>query len=125
MTPLHSSIDVATSPEVVWELISSFEHWPSWGVTVTDVEPSVGHVEVGLKGRVRTVAGLWVRFEITDVREGESWSWKVAGVPATGHHVVPIAEGCRVTFTAPVWAPFYLPVLAQALALLETRSTRG
>ena len=101
MAPLRSSLDIASPPDVVWDLISSFEHWPSWGVTITAVEPSAGRVRTGSTGRVKTVAGLWVPFEITDVLE----------------------SGCRVTFTAPVWAPFYLPVLTRALHLIGQEST--
>lgn len=119
MTTLHSSIDIAAPREVVWNLISRLEHWPSWGVTVTAVEPRVGQVQTGAKGRVRTVAGVWLPFEITEVVEGESWGWKVAGISATDHRVEPTAEGCRVTFAAPAWAPFYLPVLTRALEVLR------
>lgn len=119
---LRSSRDIASPVEDVWNLISRFEHWPSWGVTVTAVEPSAGQVRAGLTGRVKTVAGPWLPFEITDVVAGESWDWKVAGVRATGHRVLPTRSGCTVTFTAPIWAPFYLPVLARALRLVERAS---
>ncbi len=123
MAQLRSSLDIASHPGVVWDLISRFEHWPTWGVTISAVEPSVGRVQTGLTGRVKTVAGLWLPFEITAVVEGEQWSWKVAGIHATGHRVERTEEGCRVTFTAPIWAPFYLPVLERALTLLERAST--
>ena len=118
MAPLRISRNIASPPERVWDHISLFEHWPSWGVTITAVEPSHGRVHPGLEGRVKTVAGTWLPFRITDVSDGTSWTWKVAGVPATGHRVEPAAEGCRVTFTAPIWAPFYLPVLSRALRTL-------
>ena len=122
MAPLEASRDIASPHDVVWDLISCFEHWPSWGVTITAVEPSTGRVRTGLQGRVKTVAGPWLPFEILDVIEGESWDWKVAGIPATGHRVEPNGEGCRVTFTVPIWAPFYLPILTRALHLIEQRS---
>ena len=121
---LRASLDLASPPAVVWDLISSFECWPAWGVTITAVEPSTGRVRPQMKGRVKTVAGLWLPFEITGVIDGESWSWKVAGVPATGHRVEPVDQGCRVTFTAPIWAPFYLPVLSKALRLVEQESAK-
>ncbi len=124
MAPLRSTIDIASPPDLVWELISRFEHWPTWGLSVTAVEPPAGQVRVGTAGRVKTVLGLWVPFEVTSVIEGESWDWKVAGIPATGHRVEPLENGCRVTFTAPPWAPFYLPVLSRSLALLERATSR-
>lgn len=88
-------------------------------MTIDAVEPLAGTVQSGMTGRVKTVVGLWLPFEITSVTEGESWEWKVAGLPATGHEVEPIDTGCRVTFTAPAWAPFYLPVLKRALTRLR------
>lgn len=124
MTPPRSSLDIAAPPEAVWDLISRFEHWPSWGVSITSVEPSAGQVRAGATGRVRTVAGVWLPFEIIDVSDGQSWSWRVAGIAATGHRVEPREEGCRVTFTAPKWAPFYRPVLARSLRLLSKQSMK-
>lgn len=123
MAPLRASRDMASRPEVVWDVISRLEHWPAWGSTITAVEPSSGRVQPGLTGRVKTVAGPWLSFEVTDVTEGESWDWRVAGIPATGHRVEPTEEGSRVTFTAPIWAPFYLPVLIRALRRIEREST--
>jgi hypothetical protein len=119
VTVLRSTIDIASPPGRVWDLIARFEHWPAWGTTVEAVEPPAGQVRVGVKGRVKTIVGPWLPFEITAVIEGVSWGWKVAGIPATGHQIEPIDTGCRVTFTAPVWAPFYLPVLHRALVRLE------
>ena len=124
MAPLSASLDIASPTTVVWDVISCFQHWPAWSVTITAVEPSTGRVRPELKGRVKTVAGPWLPFEITDVIEGESWNWKVAGVPATGHRVEPIEQGSRVTFTAPIWAPFYLPVLSRALDQIEQESKK-
>jgi uncharacterized protein YndB with AHSA1/START domain len=123
MAPLRSSVDIAAPPDVVWNLISRYEHWSAWGVSITAVEPSSGRVRAGATGRVRTLVGVWLPFEITEVAEGESWSWKVAGVSATGHRVDPTAGGCRVTFFAPGWAPFYLPVLAWSLQRLARQSS--
>jgi hypothetical protein len=48
----------------------------------------------------------------------------VAGIPATGHRVVPDPGGCVVTFTVPWWAPFYLPVCAVALRRIERLAAR-
>lgn len=119
MAPLRVSLRIPSPPELAWDHISLFDHWPSWGVTITAVEPPSGRVRPGIEGRVKTIAGTWLPFRITDVRDGAFWTWRVAGVAATGHLVEPDAEGCRVTFTAPWWAPFYLPVLSRALRTLS------
>lgn len=122
--PWDSTREIASPAPVVWALLANLEHWPAWGTTVTAVDPAVGTVSLGLTGRVRTVLGVWLPFEITEMVEGESWGWRVAGIAATGHVVESTARGCRVTFTAPSWAPFYLPVLSRGLGNLE-RLTRA
>lgn len=119
MPVLRTSRTIAAPVDVVWDLISRYEHWPSWGVTIVAVDPDAGPVEPGATGRVKTIAGVWLPFEITDVDPGAWWSWKVAGIEATGHRVEPTSDGCRVTFTAPIWAPFYLPVLTRAVELID------
>lgn len=124
MRSLSPSIDIDAPSSLVWHLIATFDHWADWGVSIRAVDPSTGSVATGLEGRVRTVAGFWIPFEITKVVDGASWEWSVAGIDATGHHVAALETGCRVTFTAPRWAPFYLPVLAGSLRRLD-RTTRG
>jgi hypothetical protein len=119
MRTLSSSIDIAAPPSLAWHLIATFDHWPDWGISVRGVAPPTGSVAEGFEGRVRTVAGFWLPFEITKVVDETSWDWTVAGITATGHHVAPLDAGCRVTFTAPGWAPFYLPALAVSLQRLE------
>ena len=74
----------------------------------------------GMRGRVQTTPGLWLPFQITDWEERACWAWRVAGIPATGHRVTPLTtNACRVTFTIPTWAPFYLPVCRAALRKLN------
>jgi hypothetical protein len=92
-------------------------------VSIVAVEPSSGPVTSGATGRVRTIVGMWLPFEITGIEEGTSWSWRVAGIPATGHRVEETGSGCLVTFSAPIWAPFYRPVLARSLQVLAQLSS--
>jgi hypothetical protein len=74
----------------------------------------------GQRGRVQTSLGFWLPFEITDWEEGRAWAWRVGGIPATGHTVTPAGpDACRVTFTIPAWAPFYVPVCRAALRKLN------
>lgn len=114
-----STIEIEAPSERVWTLIAGFEHWPEWGLSIRQVEPTTGRVAAKRRGRVRSAIGVWVPFEITAVEEGRSWNWKVAGIDATGHRVAPTPGGCNVTFTAPGWAPFYVPVLAISLRRLR------
>ena len=115
MPTVFASREVDATPERVWELVSRYECWPDWGVSITDVDSPGSEVAEGDRGRVRTVGGIWLPFEIDEVLEGRAWSWSVLGIPATGHEVHSRGEGCRVVFTAPGWAPFYRPVLSRAL----------
>lgn len=102
-------------PDEAWTLLADTRHWTSWGPTVTAVDPGDVTVTPGLDGRVRTPVGLWLPFTVTDVDPGRRWTWDVAGVGATDHRVEGTADGCRVVFGVPRWAPFYAPVCALAL----------
>jgi len=76
-------------------------------------------INAGMRGRVQTTPGLWLPFAITGWEEGRSWAWRVGGIPATGHIVRPTGpDTCRITFTVPAWAPFYVPVCRIALTRL-------
>ena len=104
---------------VLWAQLAQTRHWPGWGLSIRSVDPADASVEPGLRGTVRTAIGLRLPFEVTEVVPERSWSWRVAGIPATGHRLEPTASGTRVTITVPGWAPFYAPVCAAALRRLE------
>ena len=127
---------IAASAEDVWALLTDTGKWPAWGPSITGVEPAgrIGgrrprgraHPEglPGSRGRVRTVLGVALPYTVTAFEPGRYWSWSVAGIPATGHRVIPQDGGCLVTFTVPWWAPAYLPVCALALRRIERLATR-
>ncbi|GAA2161477.1 SRPBCC family protein [Pedococcus bigeumensis] len=111
---------VGAPAESVWGLLVDLDAWPRWGPTVTAARLDDGGrvLTRGARGAVRTPAGLWVPFEVTELVETpelRQWSWSVAGVPATTHRVGATARvegrGCVVELGAPWWAPAYLPVL--------------
>lgn len=126
---------IAAPAEDVWALLTDTGTWPDWGPSITAVEPAgipagqvsgpaSGGLAPGSRGRVRTVLGAALPYTVTAVEPGRYWSWSVAGIPATGHRVVPQDGGCLVTFTVPWWAPAYLPVCALALRRIERLATR-
>ena len=145
---------IAAPAEDVWALLTDTGTWPAWGPSVTGVEPAgipAGHpagpapgpapvtasgpgpgvepaapgvLARGSRGRVRTVLGAALPYTVTAFEPGRYWAWSVAGIPATGHRVLPQDGGCLVTFTVPWWAPFYLPVCALALRRIERLATR-
>lgn len=110
---------IAAPSDEVWRLLVDPEVWPRWGPTVVAAQIDGGFLRHGATGRVWTPAGVPLPFTITDFEPGSHWSWRVAGVPATGHGVEPDDQGCRAWMSAPVWAPAYLPVLQIALRRIE------
>ncbi|MGP4031903.1 SRPBCC family protein [Pseudarthrobacter sp. 1C304] len=129
---------VPAAPDDVWALLTDPAKWPAWGPSITGVEPAEDgaaggpggqgsecrRLGPGSHGKVRTVLGAVLPYTVTAFEPGRFWSWSVAGIPATGHKVVPLDGGCLVTFTVPWWAPAYLPVCALALRRIERLTTR-
>lgn len=99
--------------------------WPSWGPSVRRAELADGGAVLCAQSRgvVWTALGARLPFAVTRWEDGRRWDWTVAGVPATGHEVVPEEGGCRVRFEVPWWAVGYLPVCALALQRLDTMAT--
>lgn len=100
----------------LWELLTDTTTWPQWGPSVKEVECRNRFIRKGTEGRVKTVGGIWLPFLITGYEEGRFWSWKVAGIPATGHRVEPRKDGlCRLTFEVPLIAVPYAYICKIAL----------
>ncbi len=128
---------VPAAPEVVWDLLVDTDRWPEWGPSVTAVEltgaegtglvgadPGIDgrhttRIHAGSTGRVRTAVGVWAPFRITGFDDGRSWSWDVAGIPATTHTLKPAAGGCRVGFGVPLVAAPYALVCRVALERID------
>jgi hypothetical protein len=106
---------------VLWSLLSDLDRWPDWGPTVRSARIDGEGLMAGAHGRLTTIVGLDVGFEVTDYAEGTYWAWKVSGVPATDHTVQQLsADTCRVGFGVPWPAVGYLAVCRIALQRLET-----
>ncbi|MEM9863536.1 MAG: SRPBCC family protein [Myxococcota bacterium] len=115
---------VGAPAERVWTALSTYAEWTQWGVSITEVEAEGVVIRPGARGRVRTRVGIWVPFQITRVEPAHFWTWKVAGVEATGHEVRPSGVGSQVTFTAPWWAAPYALVLRASLKRLAALEPR-
>lgn len=117
---LEVSATLNAPAPVAWALLTDTHAWPDWGPSVRAVAAPTRVITAGMRGRVQTTVGLWLPFEITDWEQGACWAWRVAGIQATGHRVTPLTTNtCRVAFTIPAWAPFYLPVCRAALRKLN------
>jgi len=122
MTPSRSEVEIEIEAPAnrVWSLLTEFPHWPEWGPTVRAVESDVGAVAPGVTGRVQTVIGPWLRFEIEGFEPGHYWDWSVGGIRATGHRVTPLSgDRTRVVFSVPRLFLPYRWVLARGLRRLK------
>lgn len=100
----------------IWELFTDTSKWSQWGPSVKAVECRHRFIREGTEGRVKTAAGIWLPFIITGYKEGRFWSWKVAGIPATGHRLEPQEDGiCKLTFEVPLLAAPYAYICKIAL----------
>ena len=109
---------VDANPDRIWELFVDTRQWPEWGPSITAVESSERHIRNGTTGRVRIVGGLWLPFTVTSMSKYR-WTWRVAGVRATGHYVEPLDGRCRVAFEVPILVAPYLLVCRQALLRID------
>ncbi|MGV0991910.1 MAG: SRPBCC family protein [Mycobacterium sp.] len=119
LRPKAVSVDryIPAPVPVVWRLLTDVRQWPAWGPSVRNAALDDGgtRLSAGARGTVWTVVGVRMPFHITEFVPERRWSWSVAGVTATGHHLTPAGAGCRVSFEVPWWAPAYLPVCAVGL----------
>jgi uncharacterized protein YndB with AHSA1/START domain len=115
-----AAVEIDAPVSVVWDVLTDLNRWPAWGPSIRRVASAADRADAGVTGRVQTVVGIWLPFEITWFEPGRAWFWNVAGIPATRHYVSAIEEDrCRVQFTvAWVVAP-YLLVLRVALGRLR------
>lgn len=110
---------------VLWDLLTDLEQWPAWGPSLRSAVLD-GRFEAGATGRLQPVVGPTLPFEITDVRPGAGWAWRVSGFDATDHRVEPVGDDrCCVGFGVPPYLAPYLVVCAVALRRLETMATSG
>jgi uncharacterized protein YndB with AHSA1/START domain len=125
--------EVAAPAEAAWEVLVDTEAWPRWGPPLSAVEADHRRIGPGSRGKVRTVVGLWLPFEVTVFDEGDEvrqWRWRVAGIPATGHGVRVLGpDRCRVGFDVPLPALPYGVICQVALdriaAEVEPAATSG
>lgn len=106
---------IDATPDAAWELVTDTGRWPEWGPSVRAVDCERRYITADTEGRVHTPLG-WVPFRVVDCAD-RRWTWRVAGVPATGHRVD--ADPTRIVFEVPAIAAGYAPVCAIALRRIE------
>src|SRR5690349_1207557 len=101
------SVEVDAPADAAWRELVDLDRWPGWGPTVRAARLGDGTrlLRDGSTGAVQTPLGVWLPFAVTDWRDdgqSRSWSWQVAGVPATSHSVTALgASRCRVEMSVP------------------------
>ena len=122
MKTVRTRIEIDAPASEVWSRLAEFRHWPDWGPSVRAVEADgqAEAVSAGGSGRVQTVLRIWLPFEITKLEAGRAWSWRVAGIEATGHRIIPISSSrTAVEFSVPRHFGLYVRVLDRGLRNLK------
>ncbi len=118
--------ELKASTLTVWALITDTYQWKDWGPSVVAVDCPERCIRKGLRGRIRTPLGLWVPFAISEVDPPRFWSWRVFGIPATGHRLDPLGPGiCRLTFEVPIFGGPYAAICAVALSRIAGIAEKG
>jgi len=106
---IEQSVDIAASPERVWETTVDIPRWPEWNPTVDAVEVLTPKpMGLGWTARLKQPGnqpGTWTvtRFEAPRVYE---WDTRPLGMHVTALHVLePSATGTRVTLSIDVEGP--------------------
>jgi len=100
----------------VWEVLINTHQWSTWGPSVKAVSCSQPFISAGVKGKIKTVLGTWINFEITSFDPLSYWHWKVAGIPATGHRLKKLDDiSCELIFELPLIVFPYALICRQAI----------
>jgi uncharacterized protein YndB with AHSA1/START domain len=91
-----AEIEVAASPETVWEVISDIGRWPSWNPEVKAVDLS-GNVAPGTEFRWKA-GGVTIRSKLEEVEPPRLIGWTGRAVGLKARHVYHLGRRDVVTF---------------------------
>ena len=93
----RTSIDVAASPDRVWEVLVDVERWPEWTESVTSVRVlDGGSLAVGSRVEVAQPKIPAGTYTVTALEPGRSFAWeqRQPGSTVTADHVLtPLPDG--------------------------------
>jgi uncharacterized membrane protein len=116
------SVDIAATPETVWNLLKDVERWPEMTASIDRVELLDKPFALSSRARVhqpKIPAAVWT---VTALTENETFTWesRSPGVTTTAvHDITPTPDGVTVRLTLDQKGP-----LAPLFALLTGRLTR-
>ena len=92
-----TSIDVAASPERVWEVLADVEKWPEWTDSVTSVKRlDDGQLVVGSRVEISQPRIPTGTYTVTALEPGRTFTWeqRQPGSTVSGHHeCTPLPDG--------------------------------
>ncbi|NJN46223.1 MAG: hypothetical protein HC808_06815 [Candidatus Competibacteraceae bacterium] len=107
----------------VWNILTDTHQWLHWGPSVRAVDCADRFIRKGSCGRVLTALGFWAPFAITDFDQDHYWSWRVFGIPATGHKVEVLGmDRCQLIFEVPFVAAPYATICKIAMKRIAHQS---
>ncbi|MGB5248977.1 MAG: SRPBCC family protein [Gammaproteobacteria bacterium] len=123
--PFSTTTEIAAPAARVWSILIDTHLWPVWGPSLRRVRSAGRFIDATTTGRLQTTPGIWLSFEIDRFEDGRYWSWRVAGVPATGHRVESLGRHrCRLSFEVPMLAAPYLAVCRVACRRIRAMAER-
>ena len=97
-----TTVDIAASPERVWEVLVDIERWSEWTDTVTWVRRlDDGPLRSGSRAKISQPKIPETEYVVTELEPGQSFTWVATGpgVTTTARHTVEALPGggTRVT----------------------------
>ena len=91
------TIDIAATPERVWEVLSDVEYWSEWTPTVTMVRRlDEGPLRTGSRAKIRQPRLPETEYVVTELEPGRSFTWVATGpgvLTTARHDAEPLPEG--------------------------------
>ena len=93
----RTSIDVAASPDRVWEVLVDVERWPEWTDSVSSVRPlDAGPLAVGSRVEIAQPRIPTGTYTVTALEPGSAFTWeqRQPGSTVSAHHeCAPLPDG--------------------------------
>jgi uncharacterized membrane protein len=119
----HVTTAVDAPPEAVWDLFVDVARWPEMTKSISSVRrEDSGPLRVGSEAIVKQPRLPRVRWRVTELEPGRSFTWEAAspGVTSVGGHTVDLnGQGSVVTISLRVHGPLARPVYALVRGLSQ------